>query len=142
MWILSILPDWVFHAIFVVGLLGTITGFVLGMIPLVQRYIIPIRVISILVLLVGTWLEGGLSDSKEWQLRVKEMEAKVAEAEAKSATENVKIVEKVVNRTQIVRERGKDIIVQIDRDRVVLDSNCVIPKEFIAIHNKAAEPVK
>ena len=148
MWILSILPDWAFHAIFVVGLLGTITGFVLGMIPIVQRYIIPIRVLSILILLVGTWLEGVLSDSKEWQLRVKEMETKVAEAEAKAAIENTKIVEKVVKKTEYITRRGQDIVQYVDREVVKYDTKfapggiCEIPKEFIVAHNKAAEPVK
>lgn len=142
MWILSILPDWAFHILLIVGVLGTIAGFVLGMIPVVKQYIIPIRVISLIVLSLALYLEGGLADNKEWELRVKEMEAKVAEAEAKAAKENVKIVEKVVTKTQIVKQRGKDIIVEVNRDRIILDKQCVIPPEFVNIHNKAAEPIK
>jgi uncharacterized membrane protein len=142
MWILSFLPEWAFHILLIIGVLGTIAGFVLGMIPIVKQYIIPIRVISLIVLSLALYLEGGLADNKEWELRVKEMEAKVAEAEARSAKENVKIVEKVVTKTQIVRQRGRDIIVEVQRDKIILDQNCVIPKEFVNIHNKAAEPVK
>ena len=142
MWILSFLPEWAFHLLLIVGVLGTVAGFVLGMIPVVKQYIIPIRVISLIVLSLALYLEGGLADNKEWELRVKEMEAKVAEAEAKSAKENVKIVEKVVTKTQIVRQRGRDIIVEVERDRAILDKECVVPKRFIEIHNQAAEPVK
>jgi uncharacterized membrane protein len=142
MWILSIMPDWAFHILLIAGVLGTIAGFVLGMIPVVKQYIIPIRVISLIVLSLALYLEGGLADNQQWELRVKELEAKVAEAEAISAKENVKIVEKVVTRTQIVRQRGRDIIVEVDRNREVLDKNCVVPKEFVTIHNKAAEPIK
>ena len=98
--------------------------------------------ISLIVLSLALYLEGGLADNQQWELRVKELEAKVAEAEAISAKENVKIVEKVVTRTQIVRQRGRDIIVEVDRNREVLDKNCVVPKEFVTIHNKAAEPIK
>ena len=84
MWILSFLPDYVTHTIFVIGVLGTIVGFVLGFIPLVNRYKLPIQIISILILSFGLFLEGGLADQAIWQLKVKEMEAKIAKAETES----------------------------------------------------------
>jgi uncharacterized membrane protein len=100
MWILSFLPEWAFHLLLIAGVLGTIAGFVLGMVPVIKQYIIPIRVISLIVLSLALYLEGGLADNKEWELRVKEMEAKVAQAEAMASKENVKIVEKVVKKTE------------------------------------------
>lgn len=148
MWIISFLPDWVFHAMLVAGILGTVTGFVLGMIPAVKHYVLPIRVISLLVLSLALYLEGGLADYNAWQLKVKEVEAKLAEAEAKSAKENVKIVEKVVTKTQIVRTRGNDVIKYVDREIVKYDTKfakggmCEIPQEFIKAHNDAAEQIK
>jgi len=83
MWIISILPEWAFHLILTVGIIGTVAGFALGMIPAIKQYKIPIQVISLLVLSLGLYLEGGLADYKEWEARVKEMEAKVAVAEEK-----------------------------------------------------------
>jgi hypothetical protein len=148
MWILSFLPEWVFHLLLVAGALGTIAGFVLGMIPVVKQYIIPIRVISIVVLSLALYLEGGLADNKEWELRVKELEAKVAQAEAKSAEENVKIIEKVVKKTEYITRRGQDVVQYVDREVTKYDVKfapggiCEIPKEFVVAHNKAAEPVK
>ena len=148
MWILSFLPEWVFHLMLLVGILGTVAGFVLGMIPGIKTYIIPIRVISLLVLSLALYLEGGLADYKAWELKVKEVEAKLAEAEAKSAVENVKIVEKVVTKTQIVKTRGADVVKYVDREIVKYDTKfakggmCEIPQEFIKAHNDAAEAVK
>lgn len=148
MFILSILPEWVFHAITIAGVLGTVVGFVLGMIPVIKTYIIPIRVISILLLSFGLFLEGGLADYKVWEARVKEVEAKLAEAELKSAKENTKIVTKVITKTQIVRTRGEDIIRYVDREVIKYDEKfakggiCEIPQEFINAHNDAAEAVK
>jgi hypothetical protein len=148
MFILSILPEWVFHAITIAGILGTVVGFVLGMIPVIKTYIIPIRVISILLLSFGLFLEGGLADYKAWELRVKEVEAKLAEAELKSAKENTKIVTKVITKTQIVKTRGQDIVRYVDREIVKYDEKfakggiCEIPKEFIKAHNDAAEAIK
>ncbi len=148
MWIISFLPDWVVHAITIVGVLGTVVGFLLGMIPVIKTYILPIRVISILLLSAGLYLEGGLADYKIWEAKVKEVEAKLAEAELQSAKENTKIVTKVITKTQIVRTRGQDIVRYVDREIIKYDEKfakggiCEIPKEFIKAHNDAAESVK
>ena len=158
MWILSILPDAAIHIIFGLGILGTIAGFVLGFIPFVKTYQFAIQICSIVVLIFGVYLEGGLADYKEWELRVKEMEAKVAQAEAKSANTNVEIQEKIVEKTKVIREKGRDIIKYVDkwntkeiikevegperirREEVIkYIENCPVPKEIIDIHNQATE---
>ena len=144
MFILSFLPDWVFHAIAIAGILGTVAGFVLGMIPVIKTYIIPVRVISILLLSLGLYLEGGLADYAVWEAKVKEVEAKLAEAELKSAKENTKIVTKVITKTQVVKTRGQDIVRYVDREVVKYDEKfakggvCEIPQEFIKAHNDSA----
>ena len=158
MWILSILPDAAIHIIFGLGILGTIAGFVLGFIPFVKTYQFAIQICSIVVLVIGVYLEGGLADYKEWELRVKEMEAKVAKAEAESANKNTEIQEKVVEKTNVIREKGRDIIKYVDRwntkevikevegpERIRREEvikyieNCPVPKEMINIHNQATE---
>ena len=145
MWILSILPDAAIHLIFILGILGTIAGFVLGFIPFVKTYQFAIQICSIVVLVFGVYLEGGLSESKEWELKVKEMEAKVAQAEAKSAITNVEIQEKVVEKTKVIREKGRDVIKYIDKEVVKKEEvikyieNCPVPKEIIDLHNQATE---
>jgi len=140
MWIFSFLtiPDWVYHLVFLVGFLTTLVGFVLNMLPYVNQYIIPVRVIGIIVLLLGVYLEGGLANKQAWEARVDEVKAQLAEAEAKSAKQNVKIVEKVVKKTEYYRTRGDDIVKYIDREVTKYDSQCVIPKEFVKSHNDAA----
>ena len=158
MWILSILPDAAIHIIFGLGILGTIAGFVLGFIPFVKTYQFAIQICSIIVLVFGVYLEGGLADYKEWELKVKEMEAKVAQAEAKSANTNVEIQEKIVEKTKVIREKGRDVIKYVDRwntkeiikevegpERIRREEvikyieNCPVPKEMINIHNQATE---
>ena len=158
MWILSILPDAAIHLIFILGILGTIAGFVLGFIPFVKTYQFAIQICSIVILVFGVYLEGGLAENKEWELKVKEMEAKVAQAEAQSANKNTEIQEKVVEKTKVIREKGRDIIKYVDRwntkevikevegpERIRREEvikyieNCPVPKEMINIHNQATE---
>jgi hypothetical protein len=142
MWIVELLPDWVLHLILLAGIVGTTAGFVLGMIPVIKQYIIPIRVISIILVVFGLFLEGALFDNQTWQLRVKEVEAKLAIAEAESAKANNKITEK--SNTQNNKQKEKTVIVKqyIDREVKRYDNQCVIPNEFVKAHNDSAERAK
>jgi hypothetical protein len=145
MWIISILPDAAIHIIFGLGILGTIAGFVLGFVPFVKAYKLAIQVISLIVLVFGVYLEGGLADYKEWELKVKDMEAKVAQAEAQSANKNVEIQEKIVTKTKVIGEKGREVIKYIDKEVIKKEEvvkyieNCPVPKEIIDLHNQATE---
>ena len=148
MWILQWLPNWIFYAIFFVGLLGLLATYVMKFIPFVYVYRTPIQAISILAIAIGTYMSGAISNEEAWQARVKEMEAKVAAAEVESAKENVKIVEKVVVKTEYITRRGQDIIQYVDKEVVKYDTKflpggqCEIPKEFIKAINTASEAPK
>jgi len=148
MWILQWLPNWIFYGIFFAGLLGLLATYVMKFIPFVYVYRTPIQAVSILAIAIGTYMSGAISNEEAWQARVKEMEAKVAAAEIESLKENVKIVEKVVKKTEYIKTRGEDIIKYIDREVVKYDTKfasggvCEIPKEFIKAINDAAEAPK
>jgi len=148
MWILQWLPDWIFYAIFFVGLLGLLATYVMKFIPFVYVYRTSIQAVSVLAIAIGTYMFGAISNEEAWQARVKEMESKVAAAEVKSAKENVKIVEKVVMKTEYITRRGQDIIKYVDREVVKYDDKfrpggqCEFPNEFIKAINTAAEAPK
>ena len=148
MWILSWLPNWIFYAIFFAGLLGLLATYVMKFIPFVYMYRTPIQLGSIAAIVIGTFMAGAIFNEEACQTRVLEMEAKVAAAEAESQKENVKIVEKVVNKVQIVKTRGEDIIKYVDKEIIKYDTKflpgeiCEIPNEFVEAHNRAAEVAK
>ena len=148
MWILSWLPNWIFYGIFFAGLLGLLATYVMKFIPFVYVYRTPIQAISVLAIAIGTYMSGAISNEEAWQARVKEMEAKVAAAEIESQKENVKIVEKIVKKTEYITRKGQDIIQYVDREVVKYDTKfapsgvCELPKEFIKGLNDAAEAPK
>jgi uncharacterized membrane protein len=148
MWILQWLPDWIFYGIFFAGLLGLLATYVMKFIPFVYVYRTPIQAISVLAIAIGTYMSGAISNEEAWQARVKEMEAKVAAAEIESQKENVRIVEKVVKKTEYITRKGQDIVKYVDREVVKYDTKfmpsgqCELPKEFIKALNDAAEPPK
>ena len=141
--ILSFLPEsfihWVIHLVVGIGIIAIIAGFLLGFIPFINKYKLPIQIIGILVLILGIFFEGVSANEDSWQSKVKELEAKVAIAEAKSAKQNVKIVEKIVKDTQIIREKVAERVKYIDRELVKYDSSCTIPEQVINILNSAAK---
>jgi len=138
MWIINWLPEFVVHLIFLAGIVGTIAGFVLGFIPFVSKYKLPIQIISLLLLSLGVYLEGGLAEKAKWELRVKEMEAKVAEAQAKAAVVNTEIVEKVVTEKEYIKVKGAKVVEYIDREVKVFDTNCTVPEVAIKAHDMSA----
>jgi hypothetical protein len=144
MWILKWLPFWIFYATFFVGLLGFIATYLLRFVPIpaLFMYKTPIQIVSAILMVVGVYMSGAISNEEAWLAKVKELEVKVAQAEAKSQEVNVQVVEKVVTKTQVVRERGKDIVQYVDREVVKYDSKCEIPKEAVTAVNSAAEGVK
>lgn len=158
MWIFTVAPDWAVHLIFGLGVAGIIAGFVLGFIPFIKRYSLPIKIISLVVFALGVYLEGGLADNKEWEAKVKEVEAKVAKAEAEAAKANTQLQAAITERDNALNKKGETVIKYIDRfkDREVIKTlqgpervrveevikyveNCPVPKELLDIHNEAAK---
>lgn len=145
MWILSVLPEIFLHTIFWVGAIGTALGFVLHIIPGLGAYKLPVQVGGILLLALGCYLEGGLANDKIWQLRAKELELKNSKIETEIAKQDVKIVEKVVTQTKIIKERGQDVVKYVDREVVKYDTKfikggiCELPPEFYEAYNKSLE---
>jgi hypothetical protein len=144
MWLLDFMPDWIFHAILLAGSLGLIASFILNFIPTFKLYHLPLQVISVLLIALGIWFEGAMSNQAEWEAKVKDLEVKVAEAQAQSQEENIKIVTKTVKQIQVIREQGQNIITYVDKevvkDREVVKfvENCPIPEIIISTHNAAA----
>ena len=127
------------------GVLGVIAGFVLGFIPAIRPYKLAVQVISLIVLCFGVYIEGGLADTKIWKMRVLELEVKVKEAEAKSAEVNTVIQERVVTKTQVVKEKAQEIIKYVDRDVVKKEEvvkyveRCTLPQDIVDAHNRAVD---
>lgn len=165
MWLLNFLPDWFFHLITLLGIGGIIASFFLGMVPFISKYKLPLQIISIVLLIGGIYMEGAMSNEAKWQMMVKEMEVKVKEAEIKSMEANQALEATIVEKTVVVKEKGKTRIEYINRlvegktVEIVKDmseeekeaflkkqkelqdalKNCPVPKIIVEEHNKVVE---
>lgn len=77
-----------------------------------------------------------------WKDKAAKLEQQVTELAAKSTETNTVIEKKYITKTEVVKVRGDDIVKYVDREVVKYDTQCVIPKEFIEAHNRAAEQPK
>jgi len=138
MWILQFLPNWIFYLLLLAGVGAFLVTHFVKVLPNAQL----IKLASVATVIVSIYMIGAISNNDAWLAKIKDLEVKVAAAEAKSAVANTDIVEKTVVKTQVIKQRGQDIIRYVDREVVKYDTTCVIPKEFVLIHNKAAEAPK
>jgi len=144
MWILQFLPNWIFYLLLFAGIVGyLLSNTLLKLLP----YSDVIKIASIFGIIFGIFMVGAIHDNDAWLQRVSELEKKVLELETKSAEANTKLVQKVLVKKQIVKERGDDIIKYIDRE-VIKDNEVVkyietcpkLPNEIVNTLNKAAKP--
>jgi hypothetical protein len=140
MWILSWLPNWIFYGMVLIGVIGFAATYLFKYIPVpfIYMYRKPIQIGSVLAIIFGTFMSGAIYDNEAWEARVKEMEAKVAKAEQQSKQENEKINDKVEKVKEKIVQKQVVVKQYIDREIVKYDNTCVIPKEFVEVHNKAA----
>ena len=168
MWLLHLLPDslilYITYAMLLVGLAGIILGFFLSKLPFVGQYKLPIQIVSIILFCSGLYWYGGYSTEMAWRERVAEMEAKVAAAEAKSKQLNSELEAKTVERTKLIREKGRKQVEYITRlvegktteivkdmsaeERAVFEArqkelldaikSCPVPRIIVEEQNKAA----
>jgi uncharacterized OsmC-like protein len=166
MWLLNFLPDWFFHALLLIGVLGYASTFLIRFLPsFVYMYKLPIQLVSIAIMAGSVFMIGAISEREAWEARVKEMEEKVRLAEQKAQEENERIEVKVVEKTKVIKEKGRTQIEYINRlvkgdtVEIVKDmseeerqkflakqkelqdavKNCPIPKIIVEEHNKAAD---
>ena len=140
MWILSWLPNWIFYGMVLIGVIGFAATYLFKYIPVpfIYMYRKPIQIGSMLAIIFGTFMSGAIYDNEAWEARVKEMEAKIAKAEQQSKEANTVIESKVEKAKEKIVQKQVVVKQYIDREVVKYDNTCVIPKEFVEVHNKAA----
>lgn len=139
MWILDLLPFWIFHLILAAGIVGTFVAFLFGNIPFISKYALPLKIISIFVVVCGLYMEGGISNQERWEAKVAEAKLEVAKKETASAEVTTKVVTKYVNKIEIVKEKGDAIIKEVPvYITASADAQCAIPNGFVLLHDSAS----
>jgi hypothetical protein len=137
-WLIELLPHFVITLLSVVGVVGLLVASFVGKIPFITQYNLPIKVVSLFLLLCGVYLEGASGYKAATDKTVAELRLKLAKAEAKSAQTNTEIVEKIIKDTKVIQKQGETITQYVDREVVKYDYKCELPIEVIRAYNAAA----
>jgi hypothetical protein len=140
MWILNWLPDWLFHLIVIAGILGLLASTFFGFIPFISKYTLPVKVASIVLLVIGVYFEGGVSNNNAWLEKVHALEKLVAESEAKSAQANTQLVSTIAQKNKEIASAQASLKSKIKQFTTILDAECKVPADAVSILNEAATP--
>jgi len=140
MWILEHVPSWAAQLSFLIAVFVFVGSEFIPSSFYNYRFIF--KSIGIVLLCFSCLMIGVNIERNVWEAKVKELEVKLANNQVESVKENIKIVEKIVTKKQIIKERGEDVVKYINREVVKYDSKCEIPQEFIKSLNNASEGVK
>ena len=139
MWIVNFLPDFVFHILLLVGLLGLVASIVLDSVPFISTNAKAIQAASAIVLAIALFFEGAISDNNSWKARVQELELKVAKAETASAEANSKLSKALAAKDKEIALAQAELKNRIKAGAAAMDAVCKIPADAVAILNDAAK---
>jgi glucose uptake protein GlcU len=137
MWILKFVPDFVFHLIFIAGLLGLGASFVLKFVPFVTQYRVVIQVAASILIVVGLYMEGAISDNTAWVDRVHQMEKKVAEAQAQSADANTRLVTEIARNREKIASNQAAVKQAIQQNIQAINRQCKLTDVSVEMYNQA-----
>ena len=132
MWLLELLPHWVFYTILSAGVFLAVGASVIK--------IRNAQIIGIILIVVSIWFIGGIYNDNAWQARVKDMEAKVVLAEAKSQTVNTEVITNTVTKIKVVKEKTNADVQYITKYVAKeLDTDCKLTNASIVLHDSASK---
>lgn len=159
-WMIDLIPNWFWTLVLWAGVLSLIASYILGKIPFVAQYRIPLRVGGVVATLIGVYFYGVIANEAKWQARVEELQRQVKEAEVEGETANQKLGSALEENKKLAAQKGKEVVKYIDKwrtkevlkevpvegpERVRVEEvikyieSCPVPKEMLDIHNKGAE---
>jgi hypothetical protein len=161
-WMIDLIPNFFWTLVLWAGVIALAASYLLGKIPFVAQYRIPLRVGGVIATLIGVYFYGVIANEAKWQARVTELEAKVKVAEEESTQANKKLDDTIAENKKLAAQKTREVIKVIDKwrtreilkevegpERVRVEEvikyieQCPVPKEMLDIHNKGADkPVK
>lgn len=138
MFLLNLLPMWVFQAV-AAGL--TVVGilvFLFARHPVIPNFV-P-KIFGALLFAAGVFITGGLWTQKEYLAEVEKFKEEVARKEQQSVEVTEKIVTKYKEKIVVVKEKG-DVIIQKVPEFITKESDakCVVPNGFVVLHDSASK---
>lgn len=135
MWIYEYIPLWTLNLLLAAAGLALALSYT----KLLWLYKLPVRYVSISILVVGLYMCGAKTMNNHWHQRASDLQAQVEALQAKSGIVNTQIVTKIQERNVAIAQNTEETIRYIDREITKFDVDCTLPQELIEVHNRAAK---
>lgn len=137
MWLLNFIPDFVFHILVIASVLGILASEFFGF--LLRGYAVQVRLVSIILLVFGIFMEGAIFNQSAWETKVLEAENKVLELQVESEKTNTKLAEALKNNELLRKDRRYETKTIIKNEVARHDGSCVLSNAFIRVHDSSSQ---
>ena len=131
--------EFVVFNIIIFGCIGLLISFVGAMIPPMRPYRPAINLVSCILLIVGSYFQGGFNKEKEYHERIVEMQKKLDVAQEHSKHENARIEKEVNDRLSKLKVKVNETKKVIEEHKVVIDSDCSLPDVARMLYNRSID---
>ena len=125
--------------VLLVGVIGLIVSFIGTMIPPMRPYRPAINLISCILLIAGSYFQGGFNKQKEYHQRIIEMQKKLDEVKVRSDHMNEEIDKKVNEKLNKLKDKVDENRREIDKNKKVIDSDCKLPDVARMLYNRSVD---
>ena len=142
LWLLNLIPNFIVHLIVVLSILSLVATQFFSFIPFIGRYLLPIKIISIITLVFSVYLEGAVSSNDLWQSKLKDAEIKTAQAETLAAETNTKLTKIILENEQYIYDITITNRKELEKVSAQLNKQCKVNPVVIDVLNNAAKNQK
>lgn len=143
MWYLSFIPDiwltYAVHAVTLIGLIGVVVGFLGSKIPFISHYGGVVKGISTVILLIGVYFEGSITNEMMWRSKVSEFEKKVDIAKEESRKANERLDKEVSEKIKGIKDNFNANKQEIEKNRESIDAECKLSDTAWLLYNRASQ---
>ena len=127
-------------AICLLGVAGYLIGSFSSIIPYFTPHASVIKQASIVVMILGVYLYGGLTTEMKWRNQSEVLKQKVILAEEKSKTATAQVITKYKDRIKVIHDT-KIVTKEILKEKEVFINNCNVPAIVEVLNNAARKPL-
>lgn len=141
-WLTYILPDFVFHLIVIISIVGFVASEFFSFIPFVGKYAIPIKIIAAGGLAFGLYFSGVIVAKNDYEVKVLELQNKVFQLEKQSAELNTRLAEELLKKEQEIKDINNENRKRLKDLSDKLNKQCKVDQDIISIINNASKSKK
>lgn len=138
---LADIPQGFFHSLIIIGSIGLVASYLVKFIPFIYRYLVPLQILSVLLLIVGVYYSGVTANEAKWQEQARKLKNDVLIAEERARSISAKIEYVFLDRIQHVKDVQVVVTEKLRDISVSIDSQCKVSPTAVDLVNSAAKNV-